>query len=420
MRPVCAGILCFTLSSVLNASWDVGKDLNTSLNEHTHGQLQTVFEARSRYEYRPSQGFGTEPDLSAEFVRFRFGLRYKPVSWFRITAVGMDARAPWYGTPAPSSARDPLDLHELQVEIRPESKLGFGSNIGRQAVNLGDTRLIGSPQWAYVPRMYDGARVYWRGTRFRIEGLFLAPVKLIPGWNKPTLSEHVVGTYNSVSLIKGATVELYDLHRRQNGLTRTNSYGAHLFGPLPHAFRYNLEGIVQTGHIGPLSHRASAWSLQFGKRLSVGDKPLDLSVEYKYASGGSRADRSGTFDQLYPAAHDKLGHIDLLGWRNTRNWKALAVSNVTKSVTLNFMYDNTWLADRRDALYNLQGRPIARSATGTAGSHIGQEVDIFGAYKRSGLTVGAGYGYFFIGEFVRRMTPGASPHYAYVFQSYTF
>ena len=32
---------------------------------------------------------------------------------------------------------------------------------------------------------------YWRGSRFRIEGLFLSPVKLTPGWNKPALGEHV-------------------------------------------------------------------------------------------------------------------------------------------------------------------------------------------------------------------------------------
>jgi Alginate export len=428
MLHVRAGILWACFASGLSASWDLGKDLNNSLNEHTEGQIQTVFEARSRYEYRPGQSFGFEPDLSANFVRTRFGLRYKPASWFRITAVGMDVRAPWYGTPTPTSARDPLDLHELQIEIQPDSKLGFGANVGRQAVNLGDTRLIGSPQWAYIPRMYDGARAYWRGSRFRIEGLFLSPVKITQGWNKPVLGEHVAGTYNSVSLPKKSTLELYNLHRRQNrpggftgaGTLLTNSYGAHFFGPLPQEFRYNIEAIGQTGHIGPLKHRASAWSLQFGKSTSLAKRPLDLSAEYKYASGGSRPDRSGTFDQLYPAAHDKLGHMDLLGWRNTRNVRALAVSNVSRSVTLNFMYNNTWLADRRDALYNLQGRPLARSASGTAGSHIGQEADIFGAYKRSGLTLGAGYGYFFIGEFVRRTTPGVSPHYAYVFQSYTF
>lgn len=429
MFPVHGGMLALCFACISPASWDVGKDLNTSLNEHTRGQIQVIFEARSRYEYRSGQSFGVEPDLSADFNRIRFGLRYRPTPWLRIGAAAMDARAPWYGTPAPSSARDPLDLNEFQVEIRPETKLGFGANLGRQAVNLGDTRLVGSPQWAYIPRMYDGARVYWRFSRVRVEGLILSPVRLTnAGWNKPEFGERLIGTYNSISLWKGSTLELYDLHRRQNrnggftgiGTLRVDSYGAHWFGPLPAGFRYNFEGIWQGGRIGLLPHRANAWSVQIGKRSSLGRKPLDSFVEYKYASGESRADHSGAFDQLYPAAHDKLGHADLIGWRNNRNVKALSVWTFSKSITLNFMYNNTWLADRRDALYNLQGRAIARSASGTAGSHVGQEIDAFGAYKRSGFSIGAGYGYFFAGEFVRRTTPAVTPHYAYVFQSYTF
>ena len=148
--------------------------------------------------------------------------------------------------------------------------------------------------------------------------------------------------------------------------------------------------------------------------------PLDAYVEYKFASGESRSEYSGAFDQLYPAAHDKLGHADVLGWRNVKNWRALAAWTGKPGLTVNLMYNNSWLADRRDALYNSQGRAIARSADGSAGSHIGQELDLFFTYKRSGWTTGAGYGHLFPGEFVERATPGHSPSYAYVFQSYSF
>jgi len=87
---------------------------------------------------------------------------------------------------------------------------------------------------------------------------------------------------------------------------------------------------------------------------------------------------------------------------------------------VNAMYNNSWIADPRDAAYNTQGRPIARAPLGNAGTHIGQEADLYFTYKRSGWTMGAGYGHFFPGEFIRKTTPGASPQYAYVFQSYTF
>jgi Alginate export len=425
-RAVFATLFLCTASS---GSWDVGKDLNTTLAERTNGRLRLIFELRSRLEDRPGQSFGAEPDLFADYTRTRVGLQYKPLSWFRITAVGMDARAPLFGPGAPSSARDPMDLHEAYVEIRPDQKLGFGATIGRQTANYGDTRLIGSPQWAFIPRAYDGARVYWRAARMRFDVLLLSPVKLNnAAWNKPIIGERVEGVYNSFTLHKHLTTEIYALRHHQNrpggftGIGRliTNSFGVHAFGPIARGFRYNVEIIGQTGHIGALPHRANAWSLQFGKQTALRGRPLDFSAEYKYASGTSRADRSGTFDQIFPAAHDKLGHADVLGWRNVRNWKALAVYSCTNALTLNLMYNNSWLADARDGAYNSGGRPIARSASGTAGTHIGQEADLFLTYKRSGWQFGAGYGHFFNGEFIRRTTPGVSPRYAYVFQSYSF
>ncbi len=427
MRLIWAmGLVAF---GVAEGSWDAGKDLNDAIAERTDGRLRLIFELRSRFEYRPDQSFGLEPDLLADFTRFRAGLAYKPYSWIRLTAVAMDARAPLYGTPAPSSARDPLDLHESFVEIRPDQKTGFGAILGRTAANYGDTRLIGSPQWAYIPRIYDGARVYWRNGRYRLEALLLAPVKVTSaGWNKPVMGDRVEGTYNVVTLNKYATTDLYYLRHHQNrpggfngvGRLVTNSYGSRWFGPIAHGFRYTAEGVVQTGEIGRVPHRAYAWVVQGARQVTWLRKPLDISAEYKYASGGSRSDRSNTFDALFPAAHDKLGHGDFLGWRNVRNVKVFATWSVTKSLTVMAMYNNSWLADARDAVYNAQGRALARAPLGNAGTHIGQEADIYFAYKKSGWSMGAGFGHLFAGEFIHNATPGKSPQLAYVFQSYTF
>jgi hypothetical protein len=422
-------LLGLSAGSLLFASWDAGKDLNTAIGERTDGQVQLIFELRSRLENRPGQSFGAEPDLFADFTRFRIGISYKPVKWLRFVAVGMDARAPLYGTPAPSSARDPMDLHEAYIELRPDTKEGFGAVVGRQAVNLGDTRLIGSPQWAYIPRIYDGARVFWRGRKYRLEGLFISPVKLrTDGWNYPVLGDRVIGTYNTVEFNKHVSTDLYLLRHHQNrpggfqgsGRSITNSIGTRVFGPIANGFRYTAEIIGQVGDIGPVSQRANAWALQVGKQTKLAGRPLDVSGEYKFASGGIRSDRISTFDQLFPAAHDKLGHADVLGWKNVRNLKALGVWSWTKSFAVNVMYNNSWLADPRDAAYNSSGRAVARSTTGLDGRHIGQEADLFVTYKKSGWTTGAGYGYFFSGEFIRRTTPAVDPQYMYVYQSYSF
>jgi hypothetical protein len=83
------------------------------------------------------------------------------------------------------------------------------------------------------------------------------------------------------------------------------------------------------------------------------------------------------------------------------------------------MYDNYWLANVKDGLYNGSGKQIVRSATGAAGRHVGQETDVFGTYKYGHFTFGAGYGHVFPGEFIQKATPGVGPTYLYVFHTYS-
>ena len=93
-----------------------------------------------------------------------------------------------------------------------------------------------------------------------------------------------MGTYNSVSLIKGATVELYDLHRRQNGLTRTNSYAAASSGPCrtlsattwKELFRQATSGLSLIERAPGRCSSASDW-------ISRG-QAAHFDVEHKYAS----------------------------------------------------------------------------------------------------------------------------------------
>jgi hypothetical protein len=84
------------------------------------------------------------------------------------------------------------------------------------------------------------------------------------------------------------------------------------------------------------------------------------------------------------------------------------------------MYDSFWIASERDALYSGSGKALARSPAGDAGRHVGEEADVFGTYKYRHLTIGAGYGHLFAGEFIRKTTPGFGPTYIYVFHTYGF
>ena len=51
--------------------------------------------------------------------------------------------------------------------------------------------------------------------------------------------------------------------------------------------------------------------------------------------------------------------------------------------------------------------------------HVGQEADVYGTYRYKHFTLGAGYGHFFSGEFIRKTTPGLGPTYLYIFHTYS-
>jgi hypothetical protein len=406
--------------------WDLGGRAAAGISEGTENKLKLGFEQRGRYEDRTANAFGADPGVAAGLYRTRLGLTYTPFQWLKLSAMVQDARAPWYGNKAPNTVRDPADLQEGYIELFPDAA-GFGMTAGRMMLNYGEGRLIGTPQWSNLSRTYDSARFYYRASKARFEFLMVSPVKVRIGeFNRPVLGDRVWGAYNSFpGLHRDHLLELYILRHDQNrpggftggstangaGRLGVNAFGFRLAGPFARGLNYSVEGVLEEGRLGPADQKAAAWFGGLSRRWTIRGKPLDVSAEYKFASR--------TFDQLYPANHDKFGHEDLLGWRNIHNARATASLALTKKFTLNFMYDNSWLAGVHEALYNGAGKAIARSAAGTAGRHIGQETDAYGAYKYNHFTLGAGYGHFFAGQFLRNTTPGIGPTYLYVFHAYS-
>ena len=406
--------------------------------EEDREQAKFSVDLRGRYERRTGQAFGRDPDLDTALFRNRFSVSHEPGAWLKLAGTVQDSRAPGYGPNAPYSVRNQADWLEGYVELYPDRKKGYGVTAGRMMLSYGETRLIATAQWGNVTRSFDQARIYWRSTKGQVEFLWLAPVKARLGeFDRPVLGDQVWGTYNSLPNLFGkALAEVYALRHDQNypgGFTgggkaagtdrlRVNTVGGRLAGPLPSGLKYSLEGAVQTGKVGAARHRAAAWFGALSRRWMLAKRPLDLVGEYKYASGTKNPEdptREGTFDQLYPSAHDKFGHMDLFGWRNIHDVRSLVTLGLTKSFAVNFMYNSWWLASTRDALYNSSGRSIAKSAAGAAGRHVGQETDIFATYKYQRFTFGIGCGRLFKGEFVQKATMGVEPSYFYLFHAYS-
>ena len=149
-RPLRIAVL-FALSGALQPGaaqpFDAGTRLRDGIAALTEGALQLSFEQRVRYESRSANAFGKDPDLETGLARTRLGLSWRPAEWLKVSGTAQDARTPWYGPGAPTSARDTADLLEAYFELFGGSKSGFGMSAGRSALGYGDSRLIGTPGW---------------------------------------------------------------------------------------------------------------------------------------------------------------------------------------------------------------------------------------------------------------------------------
>ncbi len=425
-------LLLSTLAiNTASAQEDPIQKLNDKLLESTDDTFHFTFEERTRWEEKDGVNFGKSVNQQDMLSRIRIGAQFQPTDWLLISAMGQDSRVPFYGVPAPNTIRSPMNLQEAYIELFPKRTSGFGSVFGREMLTYGDGRLIASPQWSNVSRTYDTGRMYYGLGPAHLEVLMVSPVKVLENsFETPDLGERIWGTYNTFKGVwKGASFDAYALRHSQNkiggwttpGTLGTNSFGGRFYGPLPYNFAYSVEGVGQTGHLGALTQRAYAAYTGLSKKTSLFGLPASASVEYKIASGTQRGSTdSGTFDQLSPANHDKFGQEDLFGWRNLRTLRSLETVKVTKAFAVNLMYSDEWLDSPTDALYNSQGSAISISKNGTAGTHVGQELDSFLTYQKSAHLFGAGFGHFFEGEFVEDTTHHINPRYFYFFQQYAF
>jgi hypothetical protein len=230
------------------------------------------------------------------------------------------------------------------------------------------------------------------------------------------------------SLLPGSTIEPYILWRLSpisfspvtehgvRGKLNEKTAGVRWTGKLPLGFDYNVEIAKQFGSLGldPISAWAGHWLV--GKKFASAKWQPRWLVEYNYASGDSSpADGTrGTFDQLYPTGHLKYGLTDQVGWRNIHDVHAAIELKLSRKLAVNGGFHDYWLASSRDGLYNAASVLVARSITGAAGRHVGEEIEVYGTYSVSKtIQFGVGYGHLFTGEFLNRTTHGHDYNYPY-------
>ena len=388
-------------------------------------------EYRSRFEGYGGGSFRENSTDAYWLSRTRLSLTLQPVSWLRVTAEAQDSRA--IGKqPGVPPYENVWDVHQAFADVGDFEKGRFSLRVGRQEFSYGDTRILSPSLWSNASRSFDAVRAVVRFDGVRVD-VFAASavVSVNDTWDHHPQGNNLHGVYSDFSkLIPHADIQPYFLWRLQPRIRNEAGIVANLnegvpglrwTGTLPKSFDYRMEITGEFGSLGTDRVRAWAghWSLGHTWK-SVRFSPRVFS-EYDYLSGDANP-RDGvreTFDQIYANLHDKFGVADQFAGRNLRDIRSALETKLPHGITANLEHNCWFLASPFDAIYTSQGNVIARSANGTAGTHLGNEIDMITTWKMRGpVQAGAGLGYIIPGAFLKNTTPGKAYLYPYIMFTY--
>lgn len=394
-----------------------------------------IFGGDYRARFEGYLGGSYKPHTTDAYVlsRIHLDLTIRPTSWMKFFIEGMDARA-LEKNPAVPTYQNTWDIRQAYVELGDTEKDIFGLRVGRQELIYGDGRLLGISAWSNTERNSDAIRGTARYKGYRLDVFASSSVNEVTGtWDHHIQGNNLHGLYGGIDKLgPRMIIEPYAMWRLQHGVKNEENVvsklnekigGLRIAGSkLPGGFDYGMEVVREFGSLG--SDKIQTWAGHWGLgHTSYVRFTPHVYGEYNYAGGDEKPTDGirGTFEQLYPSGHDKLGFDDQVGWRNIKDFRSGLETIPHKNATMAFEYNNWFLASATDSLYNSGGTALFRSAAGTAGTHVGQEIDITGTWGfAKAFTAGAGIGHIFPGQFLKTVTPGNPYTYPYMMIAYKF
>ncbi len=369
--------------------------------------------------------------------RYRLNMNVNPTPWLRFSFQMQDARVFGKNTVAAPPFQDTVDLRIAYAEVGDSENKKWGIRAGRQEFAFGDMRLVGHLNWMNTARSFDAVRATHRVKSARIDAFASTVVAQVDGqFNRGIRqkADNLHGIWvNAPKLVKNMVIEPYVFWRTTRGLRTEGgvlgkrdfkNYGIRFVGKIgKSAFDYNTEMNRQWGSLATdnISAWAGHWMLGYTTpKIKWAPKWM---AEYNYASGDKTPTdgKRGTFDQLYPTGHDKLGFADQVGWKNAHNLQVAATMKPTSKLTFTPRYHWLWLASAKDALYAANGTAVVRDVTGAAGSYIGTEIDLTATYAATKqMSIAFGYAHLFPGTFLKKTTQGNGYDFPFAMVGYNF
>ncbi|MFZ0934151.1 MAG: alginate export family protein [Bryobacteraceae bacterium] len=403
------------------------------LNQEMPGWLCFTLGYRARFESYSAGNFQPGNSDSYLLTRFRLGVLVKPASWFHVFAELQDADAFWKTPPLAPPYQSTWDLRRGYLDLGDIEESRVALRVGRQDLNFGYGRVLGTSYWRNASRGYDAAMAVFNWDWLRLNVFAASQVVATPnGLCHHQEGNDIYGIYSSLKkLVPHSVVEPYVLWHLQPGvkteegsLAKLNEqiFGLRWAGTASH-FDFDAETIGETGSIGSDDIRAWAWSAIAGYSLQPFHHTVRVFAKYDFASGEHNP-KDGvheTFDQLYPNIHDHHGLADQIAWQNLKSLRSGVKASLRRNWVLASAFNGWWLASATDAFYNSSGGVVAQDPRGLSGTHIGNEYDVQTSYRLDrDLDLGVGLGYIRSGAFLLLTNHAPSYTYPYVMINYNF
>lgn len=374
-------------------------------------------DARMRYENKYNDRLG-QRDNSYYLTRARVYTDLWYRDDFRFFAEYIGAWSTSHDLPPLLIDQNKSDLLNLFVDVKLADLGGNPAylRVGRQELLFGSQRLISPLDWANTRRTFQGVRGFRQTEKWDFDLFWVQPVVPFPNqFDSVDNNQNFVGAWATYRPKKGQSIDAYYLmldntnRVTQLGIPRGNftrhTIGGRYVGAMesnPNIL-FDSETAFQFGSQNGRDIFAAMTTQGLGYNFKETRWSPTTWVYYDYASGGNPTSGTAhTFNQLFPFGHYYLGWIDQVGRQNIHDLNFHLFVYPTKWLTVWTQFHSFWLADDRDALYNAAGIATRRSATGAAGSHVGEELDFvlnFHLSKHADLLTG--YSHLWGGEFLR-------------------
>ena len=242
-------------------------------------------------------------------MRTRIGLRVQMEGGLGLFIQPQDVRIWGEETNVRDRAADAIDFHQAYLEVGDIPGIRGMIRAGRQEVAIGESRLMGAPDWGQAGQTFDGVRWLRPMGERRLELTYL---QVRENWAPAhDTDEAFFAASYSIPMRAGGTAEAFAIHDRDTepDATRQTSLGG-IWKKETDAYAFRVQGIYQTGERA--SQEVEAYLLAVSGGLKALDGRGSATLWYDRLSGDDDPTDNvvRVFSTLYGARNRYYGRAD--------------------------------------------------------------------------------------------------------------